>query len=158
MCWSEPNNENQYLAKHVSLLASSYHRWTGRRLIAAHDDVEQARAIWEAPFVVVSHTAKPEPRFNYGNGAALRLFGMSWSEFTMLPSRLSAPPADQHERAQLLAKVARHGFVTGYRGLRIASDGRHFWIEDGVIWNVVDEQGNYRGQAATFARWTMVDT
>jgi hypothetical protein len=38
--------------------------------------------------------------------------------------------------------------------VRIAQSGRRFRIEDTVIWNVIDADGAFCGQAATFARWT----
>ena len=53
----------------------------------------------------------------------------------------------------MLYSVARHGFATGYSGLRIAKSGRRFWIEDGVVWQLIDGDGAVRGQAATFAKW-----
>jgi MEKHLA domain-containing protein len=48
---------------------------------------------------------------------------------------------------------ARNGFVTGYRGLRIAKSGRRFWIDDGIAWELIDSGGGYHGQAATFSSW-----
>ena len=30
---------------------------------------------------------------------------------------------------------------------------RRFFIEDGVVWQLIDEDGAVRGQAATFAKW-----
>lgn len=50
----------------------------------------------------------------------------------------------------------RYGCVRDYRGLRIAKSGRRFWIEDGVVWQLVDSRGVYRGQAAMFATWKEV--
>src|SRR5262245_51859263 len=76
-----------------------------------------------------------------------------WDEIVLLPSRLSAEPVDREERQKLLDDVARQGFATGYSGLRIAKSGRRFWIEDGVVWQLIDEDGAVRGQAATFAKW-----
>ena len=52
-----------------------------------------------------------------------------------------------------LEAVARHGFATGYSGIRIAKSGRRFLIEKGVVWQLIDRDGAVRGQAATFARW-----
>ena len=56
----------------------------------------------------------------------------------LAPSRLSAEAPDRAERQALLDAVARNGFMTGYRGLRIASTGRRFWIEDGIVWELLD--------------------
>jgi hypothetical protein len=53
----------------------------------------------------------------------------------------------------LLDAVRRDGYVSGYRGIRIAKSGRRFWIEDGTVWQLIDAGGVYRGQAAMFATW-----
>ena len=92
--------------------------------------------------------------FNYGNAAALRLFEMTWAEFTALPSRLSAEPTHRDERARLLDTVARQGFIDDYRGIRISKSGARFTIEQATVWNVIDDSGTLVGQAATFSAWT----
>jgi len=148
---------NQFLSEHVALLLQSFRRRLGYALV---DDalpiVEQAQLVWTAPFVVVSHNTAPDPRFNYGNQAALALFAMSWEEFTALPSRFSAPPLARDEREALLAAVTRQGYVANNRGLRIARTGRRFTMEDGIVWNVDDADQRAYGQAATFSRWTFL--
>jgi hypothetical protein len=70
-----------------------------------------------------------------------------------LPSRLSAELPNRAERQRLLDAVTRNGFISDYRGLRIAKSGRRFWIEDGIVWQLVDRDGIRCGQAATFSRW-----
>ena len=45
------------------------------------------------------------------------------------------------------------GFMSGYRGVRIAKSGRRFIIEDGVVWELIDAHGTRHGQAATFSSW-----
>jgi len=57
------------------------------------------------------------------------------------------------ECSYILKSVAEKGFVTGYRGLRIARSGRRFWIEDGVVWQLMTETGTSFGQAAVFRSW-----
>ena len=106
-----------------------------------------------APACVVAHNTDADPRFIYANCAAQDCFEYDWGVFTELPSRLSAGPSDRAERQRLLDRVAEHGFITDYRGLRIARSGRRFMIEDGVIWNLVDRDRTLRGQAATFSAW-----
>lgn len=80
---------------------------------------------------------------------ALQLFEMSFDEFTLLPSRLSAEPPGQEARVKLLDKVTRQGYVDGYSGIRIAKSGKRFMITDTTVWNLADE-GVLYGQAATF--------
>jgi hypothetical protein len=60
---------------------------------------------------------------------------------------------DRAERQQLLDAVTGNGFMSGYRGVRITKSGRRFQMEDGVVWQLVDESGTSRGQAATFSTW-----
>ena len=61
---------------------------------------------------------------------------------------------NRDDRAVLLRRVASHGFVEDYRGVRISRTGRRFLVEQATVWNVLDGHGNRRGQAATFSRWT----
>jgi MEKHLA domain-containing protein len=143
----QPSPENNYQELQARLLASSYHRLTGRLLFGVE---ESPRALFEAPFGLVSHNTAPVPVFNYGNQTALAAFEMSWPEFIRLASRDSAETVNQQERELLMRKVREDGFVDNYRGIRISSSGRRFWIERATIWNVVDELGVYRGQAAIF--------
>ncbi len=107
-------------------------------------------ALWNAPRAIVAHGTEADPVFFYGNRLALQLFEMSFDEFARLPSRFSAEPLAREERALLLDKVTRQGYVDGYSGMRIARSGKRFMIADGTVWNIVDEQGKLRGQAAVF--------
>jgi MEKHLA domain len=153
-----PNETNEFLAEHVSLLRDSYRRWTGRDLMdAVLPEGEAARRLFEAPFAVLSHSADPDPVFTYGNRTALALFEMSWAELTSLPSRLSAEPLGREERARLLHEVSSRGIIENYSGVRISRTGRRFSIRKAAVWNLVDSGGNYRGQAAMFHEWTPVD-
>ena len=139
------------------LLFDSYARVVGESLIHTRaTGAALAAELWQMPQVLVAHGLCDDPFFNYGNAAALALFEMNWEEFTATPSRASAEAANQAARAKVMADVAARGYTSGYRGLRVSRTGKRFWIEDTVIWNVVDVEGRYRGQAATFARWTPV--
>lgn len=144
-----------FLIDHTQRLLSSYRRWTGRDLIPASGSLEErARHLFNVPFVVISHGTEEDPILNYGNQAALTLWEMSWEEFTKTPSRLTAEPMEQAERAKLLTEVSNKGFMDGYRGVRISKTGRRFQVEKAVVWNLIDEHDRYCGQAATFSRWT----
>jgi len=144
----------------LALIAESYQRLTGKPLLepVPDDPYELALALWNAPHAIVAHGTEADPIFFYGNRLALQLFGMSFDEFTRLPSRLSAEPLAQEARVTLLKKVARQGFVEGYSGVRIAKSGRRFMISGATVWNLVDAQQKCHGQAATFADWQMLLT
>lgn len=138
-------------------LLDSFRRWIGRDLLPrTGSPEEQAQALFAAPFVVVSHDTQADPMLNYGNQQALDLWDLSWAQLTSTPSRLTAEPMNRDERARMLAVAEKQGYYSGYRGIRISSTGKRFLVEDATVWNVVDDQGIRVGQAATFARWTMM--
>ncbi|HXH71586.1 MAG TPA: MEKHLA domain-containing protein [Mariprofundaceae bacterium] len=154
-----PAESNGFQVRHVGLLLESLARLTGRRPVAAPPgSVEAARAVWQAPFALVSHGVEPDPVFNYGNLTALRLFEMDWQQFTCLPSRLSAEAPNQEERARLLQRVSQAGYIDDYAGIRISSTGHRFRIENAVVWSLTDPAGQYAGQAAMFERWSDIAT
>ena len=68
-----------------------------------------------------------------------------------LPSRLSAEAPDRAERQALLERVSARGFIDDYAGVRVRPTGERFRIESATVWNLIDEDGVRRGQAAAFA-------
>jgi hypothetical protein len=140
------------------MLRTSYQQCTGKALIdPAIGDVEAVEVLDLAPFALLSHGTEADPVFNYGNRCALQLFEMSWVQWTHLPSRRSAEPMLQAERAQLLARVAQHGYIDDYTGVRISSSGKRFLIRNATVWNVVDDAGQPCGQAALLPEWEALD-
>ncbi|MEH2252614.1 MEKHLA domain-containing protein [Nostoc sp.] len=71
--------------------------------------------------------------FNYGNRKALKLWELSWEEFTKMPSRKSAQEVVPEERDRLLAEAATKGFITNYSGIRTFSNGKRFYIGDTIL-------------------------
>ena len=141
--------------RRLGWVVNSFHRLTGRRLIdASAADVWQG--CWGAPRVIVAHGTEADPIFFYGNQLALSCFELDFAAFTRLPSRFSAEPLLREERDALLARVRASGFIDDYAGVRISASGRRFRIEQAVVWDVFDEAGQRRGQAATFERWAPI--
>jgi len=139
------------------LILDSHARVVGRPLLeTAGAPAERARALYLAPFVVLAHAAARDPLFSYGNAAAQSLFELEWADLLALPSRLSAEPVNQAERQRLLDAVSARGFIDDYAGVRVSRSGRRFRIEQATVWNLLDSDGAYRGQAATFATWSPV--
>ena len=102
------------------LLVSSYRRAVGRDPAFLERGAPRS-ADWlyaQASHPVLAHNTDPDPRFIYANRAAQTAFEYDWDEITGLPSRLSAEPVDREERQRLLDRVVRHGFATGYSGVR----------------------------------------
>lgn len=171
-----PIRDADWLNAHSGLLIDSYFRVTGRRLLPENggDATEAAAdsdrigegigkgidtpvsALFRAPFALLSHGTESDPVLNYGNRLALELWERDWHAFTSMPSRLTAEPGERAQRAKLIDDVKSQGYSDGYTGIRISASGRRFEIRRATIWNVFDERGIYRGQAAMFAEWSQV--
>lgn len=145
----------------LAAMVQSYQRWTGIPLFDASSALENVlltkpmmeptaleQLLWQAPHALVAHGAEPDPIFCYANEKALVLFGYTPDEFLSLPSRYSAEMDNRAERAVLLKQVEQFGFAHGYSGVRISKEGQRFMIEDATVWNVVDGDNRYIGQAA----------
>lgn len=139
-------------------LLDSWEHWLGSPLIPRSDPVADAQRIADAPFVVVAHGTEQDPLLNFANRSALTLWEMSLDQFLGTPSRLTAEPVHRSERAELLQRTTRDGYISDYSGIRIASTGARFRIHQATVWNVLDEHGAAAGQAATFSEWTPLET
>ncbi|MDA1165177.1 MAG: MEKHLA domain-containing protein [Planctomycetota bacterium] len=143
---------------HTQILLNSYRRFLGAELVSRDGSgMEQSQLLFEAEFVVVSHATQVDPILNYGNQAALKLWEMDLDTLLQTPSRMTAEPVHRDERARLLERTTRDGFVDDYRGIRVASTGRRFLIEKAIVWNLVNDAGDRVGQAATFSDWVFLD-
>lgn len=123
-------------------ITASYEQSAGEALC-------DAGALYDLPAAVLCHDTSADPVFVFANLAAQELWERHWDDFIGWPSRLTAPPEHRGERAQALAQDA---VVRGYSGVRVSASGRLFRILDATVWPVVDETGQLRGQAATFAQ------
>jgi hypothetical protein len=142
------------IVRHSTLLATSFTRITGQQLLEQDlKEQELAEALYQAPFVLLSHGTQPDPVFNYANRTAQRLWEMEWAQFTALPSRFSAEPVAMAERQALMEEARQKGYISNYTGVRISSTGKRFIIKNALLWNIYDDQQTYRGQAAVFKEW-----
>lgn len=139
-------------ARRIALIAQSFARLLGRPLVPPGPDT--VAALWALPAVVVAHGTEPDPLFFFANAAALARFESGVAAFIGMPSRLSAEAPVRVERQSLLDRVRRDGFIADYAGVRVSASGRRFRIEQAVVWNLIDDAGIMRGQAAMFDRWT----
>lgn len=148
---------NPVIVEWTQRLLSSYRHWTRRELIERIDEPDvQAYRLFQAPFVVVSHGLETDPILNYGNQTALDLWEMTWDQLVQIPSRLTAEPINRAEREWMLEQAKTRGYLDTYRGVRITSTGRRFLVENALIWNIVDAEGQRVGQAATFSTWSFL--
>ncbi|VEP11334.1 MEKHLA domain-containing protein [Hyella patelloides LEGE 07179] len=151
--WLQPR-----IIAYTQILLDNFNHLLGYQLISRKEDTkEQAKALFKADFVVVSHGIQTDPILNYGNQTALDLWVMDWADFTQTPSRLTAEPMNRSERAAMLEPAKIRGYIDNYQGVRIASTGQKFYIKQAIIWNLVDSLGNKCGQAATFSDWETIE-
>ena len=149
--------KNPAVIRQTEIIVRSLKQWTGRDLWPANlPAAELAEKVFHAPFVLVSHGTEADPVLNYGNGAALSLWEMTWEELTRTPSRLTAEAPNREERARLLETVTRQGFIDNYSGVRISKNGNRFRIHRATVWNLLASGGQYHGQAAMFSEWELV--
>ncbi|MEW5301954.1 MAG: hypothetical protein WDW38_008578 [Sanguina aurantia] len=157
----------QYKNLEVLLLlftvCQSYWKATGKRLM---EDVEMetlATDIFKAPFALLVHDKFQEgvtdPKFTYGNKAALSLWDANWDQLVGMESRKSAPDevATQADRNKLLEQAATKGVIMNYGGARVSVTGKKFKIRNVTLFNVVDAAGVLQGQAAVFNEYETED-
>jgi len=143
-----------YIVSQSHLILRSYQHWLHCDLLQMSQDIVQnAKSLFNAPFVVLSSGPDPDAILNYGNKTALNLWEMEWDVLCRTPSRQTAETEHRDTRAIFMKQVRTNGYIENYEGIRISSRGKRFKIEGATVWNLVDEQGLYKGQAATFPRW-----
>jgi hypothetical protein len=141
----------------TELLLNSYEKLLKQPLMERRGtEEEQAKTLFFAPFVVVSHGREDDPIFNYANQKALDLWETTWEDFTQMPSRLSAEAVYREERKQFLEQAASQDFAELFKFIRITSRGRRFLIDRAIVWNVFDTDGQYYGQAAHYTDWSFI--
>jgi hypothetical protein len=157
----DPIWQSESVIQHSLNLYFSYNYWTKQNLLPTLSLLQEknpraiAKLLFFAPFAVLSHGLEADPILNYGNQTVLNLWEMSWTELTSTPSRQTAEPEIQAERAKLLENISASGFIQNYQGIRISSQRKRFAIANVTIWNVIDNQGHKLGQAAMFDRWNV---
>jgi PAS domain-containing protein len=147
------------LERPTQLILSSYRRLFGCDLVEARPGDDEVQKLFDAPFVVLSALGPlgTDHVFNYANRQALGLFEYAWDELMGKPSSASAEPVHRDERRRLLDEVGKHGFIENYSGIRISKTGRRFRIKKATVFNLLDKEGTYVGQSATFADWERLD-
>lgn len=143
-----------FVIQHAKLIAFSYKYWTGKDLFPGKpEDYRLSEALYLAPYIVVSHGIEKDPIFNYANLSAQKLWKIEWDAFTKMPSRLSAEPVEENKRNQLLEEGKKKGVTFLKQVIRIDNTGRKFYIEEVVLFNLIDKNKNYLGQGAVYEKW-----
>lgn len=141
------------IEEHLALLNTSFESFIGKPFVIPKENESLLEAVNNANFGLLSHGNELDPIFNFANTKALTLFDYSFDEFTKLPSRLSAQVVSQEERNALLKQAQQFGFIKDYKGIRISSKGVLFEINDVILWNVIDANNKFCGQAALINAW-----
>jgi hypothetical protein len=137
-------------------MVDSYQRLLGESLFERSDESAILEQCWNSNRVLVAHDGAADPVLVFGNAMALKLWEMSWDEFVGTPSRQTAEAPRRAERGEMLQAAAEKGYFRGYEGVRISASGERFMIKSATIWNVLTEDGEKIGQAATFQDWESV--
>ena len=145
---ARPDDANDYQDAYIQRVAASFARVTGAPLLLPSRT--PGRDAWQGDYALLTHRGDADGTLNYANAFALNLWECGWDDFIGQPSAITAPPEDRPARAIAMQKVAQDNFVRGYSGRRISRKGRLFFIEDGVIWRLLDEQGEAFGLGAWF--------
>ncbi|SLN43683.1 MEKHLA domain protein [Falsiruegeria litorea R37] len=143
---TEPSRINNYQPDHARLLMESFQGVAGRSLLEGAD----AKALYHAPFPILSHNTAADPVLTYGNLAAQELWEIGWDDLTALPSRLTAEPAERGQRDAMFAEMRAKGFIENYAGIRVSATGKRFEIRNAIIWPLIDAAGIKVGEAAAF--------
>lgn len=141
---------------HALLLNESYRHWTGTYLVQQRDPGEVLAELNVADFVLVSQGLETTPIFNYGNVQALSLFGYEHLDFLQLTCQSTMVEGEMAESG-VAKRVAREGFVSDYLGSRLTRSGREFVVEQGTVWQLIDNLGRVHGQAARFDEWRFLE-
>ncbi|WP_320666653.1 MEKHLA domain-containing protein [Prochlorococcus sp. MIT 1307] len=144
----------------IHLLLTSYQNAFKQSLLNSPEELssqlQQAKILFALKEPVIAHNNEKDPCLNYANAAALQLWGRGWDEMIGMPSRLTAPIEEREERQYALNKAITKHAVKDYEGIRINSKGEVFMIKNARIWTIFDENGELRGQAATFDWWQKI--
>jgi hypothetical protein len=148
--FEKPSQANNYHDEIAHIIVNSHQTLTGKSLTNQQGQMGLGKFLYEAPFAVLAHDRSEDPIFFYGNLKAQEIFELNWSELIQLPSRYSAEFSNQEARQYLLDQVASKGFIDNYTGTRISKTGRRFQIENATVWNLLNQDNQHIGQAATF--------
>lgn len=154
--------QQEKVIKRTQLILSSFEHWLGHSLFehfgitdVKTNFLDVSKQLFEADFIVASHGTQRDPIFNYGNQKALDIWELTWDEFVETPSRKTAEAIEQKERDRLLAQTTEKGFCY-FSTIRITKTGKRFKINNGIVWNVIDAQQTYQGQAAVYSDFSFL--
>jgi hypothetical protein len=136
------------------IILNSYQQLLGKELINRNGNPrEEAKQLFYAPMIVLSHNSDPDPLYNYANLQGLKLWEMTWEELITTPSKSTTEPILREKRDKFLAETTTKGYITNYQGIRVSRTGKKYKIKDVIVWNLTNEEDQYCGQGATFSRW-----
>lgn len=96
-------------------------------------------------------------QFIYMNKFSQNLWEISLDKALQMKGKQTARVQDQKQRDILLKEVQKKGFIKNYSGIRISSKGKLFYIKSARVWNLIDKQKNFKGQAACFKQFDYIE-
>lgn len=149
--------ESEFYTQHTKLIVESFENLTQTVFPIYHQpNSSTPQDLFNSDYCILSHGLGPSPIFNFASQKALDLFEITWEELLKLPSSRSAEALEKIQRQKLLDEVTQNGFISNYKGIRISSSGKRFWIKKAIVWNLIDKDKKTQGQAALFNEWEFI--
>jgi len=101
-------------------------------------------------FGVLSHGIQADPIYNYGNQAALTLFGHTIESLCRTPSRRSTLPTLEQNRATIIADIEKSDYGYFHNALRCSTSGKIWVMSEILYWKVYNDEGKHIGAAAFY--------
>lgn len=160
---SDATTDTLDLAEHIAILDDNLKRHSKRGLLDRMELEEEDD--WEdtvhmsTRYALLSHGGKngmDGPIHNYVNFGGCSAFQIGRADFLRVPAaRVADPGMDQETWSMILQRLKSdpENVVENYQGYRSTlTDRRRFYIQDAVVWNCFDADGEYYGQAMLFDR------
>ena len=141
------------LEEHSKLLSDSYERATARKLIELEAGSDVGKALFDAPFRPVVPWYRRRSRVELRKWRGVKAMGDVVGGFYQHALSLNRRTNGTVAKGEVLEDAKRQGYSDGYYGIRISGSGQRFEIRNVLLWNIIDERGTYRGQAAIFSEW-----
>lgn len=107
-------------------------------------------SLYTSEYCILAVNNNEIPTFTYMNLSAQKLWEVSLNQALKMQGKQTAQKKDQKEREKLLNQVKKKGKTNSYSGIRISQKGKRFFIKKASIWNIINKQGVFEGQAACF--------
>eukprot|EP01025_Chloroclados_australasicus_P053218 TRINITY_DN6242_c0_g1_i1.p2 TRINITY_DN6242_c0_g1~~TRINITY_DN6242_c0_g1_i1.p2 ORF type:complete len:210 (+),score=17.28 TRINITY_DN6242_c0_g1_i1:74-703(+) len=146
----QPPQLSEQLKQYLKLLAMSYEREMGTKLVDNYHDINVlSEELWYLECGILSHDVTAEPYlYLFANQAALKAFGGEWDDIVGKPSKFCVGAHGQDKRNMFLQEAFENGHAIGFDLSREYFVGHKILIKKCVLFNVKNTDGQIIGQAA----------